>query len=75
MNTPSETDGSAPTTLSVGGMTCQGCVKRVTEVITQGGASDVQVDLGRGQATFSASASQAADIRRALDADGWDVGA
>jgi copper chaperone CopZ len=77
MSIPSPTapGGGEPTTLSIGGMTCQGCVRRVTEVISRGGAGDVHVDLARGEARFTASLAQAVDIRRALDADGWDVGA
>jgi len=77
VTTDPETVGSAggSTTLSVGGMTCQGCVRRVTEVITRGGAGEVEVDLSRGEARFTASDAVRAEIRRALDADGWDVGA
>ncbi|MCK6575308.1 heavy-metal-associated domain-containing protein [Myxococcota bacterium] len=68
-------DAGEPTTLTVGGMTCQGCVRRVTDVISRGGADAVEVDLVRGEARFRASPALRADIRRALDADGWDVGA
>lgn len=64
---------SPQTTLAVGGMTCGGCVRRVTEVIGQQGGRDVVVDLANGQARFSASAPQVEAIRRALDADGWEV--
>lgn len=63
------------TTLSVGGMTCQGCVRRVTEVITRTGAGAVEVDLARGEARFTADATRRSEVRAALDADGWDVGA
>jgi copper chaperone CopZ len=60
-------------TLGVGGMTCQGCVRRVTEVITQQGAAAVQVDLEKGEARFQASDAQAQAVRQALDTDGWEV--
>lgn len=59
--------------LSVGGMTCMGCVRRVTEVLTREGANHVEVDLARGEARFEATPAQAEAIRKALDADGWDV--
>ncbi len=71
MNEP--TTSTTPRTLGVGGMTCQGCVRRVTDVIQQGGATQVQVDLAAGEARFEASAAQAEAIRQALDADGWEV--
>jgi copper chaperone CopZ len=60
-------------TLGVGGMTCQGCVRRVTEVITKQGATAVTVDLSKGEARFEASEAQAQAIRQALDTDGWEV--
>ena len=64
---------STPQKLSVGGMTCMGCVRRVTEVITRQGAARVEVDLPKGEARFEATAEQTAAIEKALDADGWEV--
>jgi copper chaperone CopZ len=60
-------------TLGVGGMTCQGCVRRVTEVITKQGAGAVRVDLASGEARFEASDAQVQAVRQALDTDGWEV--
>lgn len=60
-------------TLGVGGMTCQGCVRRVTEVITKQGAAAVRVDLATGEARFEASDAQVQAVRQALDTDGWEV--
>ena len=43
-----------PTTIKVKGMSCQHCVASVTKALSEiEGIADVQVDLEKGEATFS----------------------
>ena len=60
--------------LSIGGMTCEGCVRRVHEVLTAlAGVSQVKVTLTPGQATFLASPPALAAAKEALLEDGWEL--
>ncbi len=68
-----ENENAVPQTLGVGGMTCNGCVRRVTDVISKGGASQVKVELEKAEAQFVATPAQFETIRQQLDADGWEV--
>jgi copper ion binding protein len=60
--------------LSVEGMTCQHCVKRVAKIIEKaGGVSDVQVSLEKKEASFACDPAvcNTADIVKAINDFGF----
>lgn len=60
--------------VKVKGMSCQHCVKSVTETLESLGAKNVRVDLLSGSVTFEESAPiDAAEIKRAIDKIGFEV--
>jgi Cu+-exporting ATPase len=62
--------------LSVEGMTCEHCVKRVKQIIEKfKGVSDVQVILEQKEATFSCDPAQAdvAEIVKAINDFGYSA--
>jgi copper chaperone len=64
------------TTLKISGMTCQGCVKSVTRVLTGlPGVANVDVSLDRGEAKFDFDPSKAVqgDFRRVVEDAGFEV--
>jgi copper chaperone len=64
------------TTVQVGGMSCQGCVKSVTKVLLElPGVSKAEVSLERGTACIDYDASKVglADMKRAIDAAGFEA--
>lgn len=59
--------------LSISGMTCSGCVKTVTRVLSGvAGVSSAQVDLASGRAVVSGEA-RLADLVAAVEAAGFEV--
>jgi len=64
------------TTLKINGMTCMGCVRSVTNVLTQlPGVSNVTVSLEQGQATVEhdASKSDVAALKQAVIEAGYEA--
>ena len=64
------------TVINVSGMTCQGCVKSVTRVLSAvPGVTEVDVSLDRGEARLSFDPSRAgpAEFRRAVEDAGFEV--
>ena len=64
-----------PTIIKVKGMSCQHCVASVTKALSEiEGITDVQVDLDKGEATFSEQ-SQVAEqtIKDAITKIGFEV--
>jgi copper chaperone len=64
------------TVMSISGMTCQGCVKSVTRVLSSvPGVAEVSVSLDRGEARFSYDPAKAgqAEFRRAVEDAGFAV--
>ena len=63
------------TTYSVTGMTCDHCVRAVTEELDKvAGVVDVQVDLGAGQVTVvSDEPLEDADVAAAVDEAGYEL--
>jgi len=64
------------TVIKISGMTCQGCVKSVTRVLSSvPGVADVDVSLDRGEACFSFDPARAgqAEFRRAVEDAGFEV--
>ena len=61
--------------ITVKGMTCQHCVKSVTEAIEKvGGTKNVKVDLDSGKATFDEdSPVDTAAVKQAVEGIGFDV--
>jgi len=60
--------------VKVKGMSCQHCVKSVTEAMVKLGAKDVKVDLLSGDVTYSESAPiSAAAIKDAITKIGFEV--
>ena len=63
-------------TIEVGGMSCQGCVKNVTTVLTAlPGVAEAKVSLEAGQAVVRYDAQQVspAALREAIEAAGFDA--
>ena len=64
-------------TLKVIGMTCQGCVRSVTRVL-QGvpgvGNVAVSLELGEAKLDYDPDKSAPADLRKAIQTAGFDVG-
>lgn len=64
------------TVISISGMTCQGCVKSVTRVLSAvPGVADIDVSLDRGDARFQYDPSKAGPVefRRAVEDAGFEV--
>ncbi|RCW44453.1 copper ion binding protein [Halopolyspora algeriensis] len=63
------------TSYTVTGMTCEHCVKSVTEEISEvSGVSDVAVDLSTGAVTVtSAEPVSHADVRAAVEEAGYEL--
>jgi copper chaperone len=61
------------TTLQIGGMTCQHCIRAVTQAL-QGvpGVERVSVDLGAGRARVEGPADSAS-LLRAVENEGYDA--
>ena len=60
-------------TVKVKGMSCQHCVKSVTEVMEKLGAKDVSIDLLTGDVKYSESAPISKDdIKAAIDKIGFE---
>ena len=64
-----------PTTIKVKGMSCQHCVGSVTKALSEiDGISDVQVNLEKGEATFSEQSPVAEQtIKDAIARIGFEV--
>ena len=62
-------------TYTVTGMTCEHCVRSVTEEISElGGVTDVVVDLPTGKVTVSSSKDlDVADVRGAVKEAGYEL--
>ncbi|MBC8368000.1 SO_0444 family Cu/Zn efflux transporter [bacterium] len=70
-----ETDMDKAITLKVNGMTCEHCAGSVRRAVGESpGVSEVQVDLGKGQASFNGSGYDLAQIRSSIEALGYSVG-
>lgn len=63
------------TSITINGMSCQHCVGAVTKALSEiEGIKDVQVDLEKGEATFSESKPvDAQTINDAISAIGFEV--
>jgi copper chaperone len=64
------------TVVKVGGMSCQGCVKSVTSILTAvPGVTKAEVSLERGEATveFESGRVTRADLLRAIDDGGFSA--
>jgi copper chaperone len=64
------------TVIRISGMTCQGCVKSVTRVLSAvPGIADLDVSLDRGEARFKYDPSKAGQVefRRAVEDAGFEV--
>ena len=64
------------TVIKISGMTCQGCVKSVTRVLSAvPGVVDLEVSLDRGEARFKydPSMSGQAEFRRAVEDAGFEA--
>ena len=63
------------TIIKVKGMSCQHCVASVTKALSEiEGIADVQVDLDKGEATFSEQSPVAVDtIKNAIARIGFEV--
>lgn len=64
------------TTIKVGGMTCGGCVKSVTKVLTElDGVTGVDVSLEQAQAviTFDAARANRQQLLQAIDDAGFEA--
>jgi copper chaperone len=63
------------TTYTVTGMTCDHCVRSVTEEVGKiGGVTDVRVDLPTGAVTVvSSQEPQVADVRAAVEEAGYEL--
>ena len=60
--------------VTVKGMSCQHCVKAVTEALESLGATDVTVDLLSGEATYAENAPiPADDVKEAIVKIGFEV--
>jgi len=60
-------------TVKVKGMSCQHCVKSVTEVMEKLGAKDVSIDLASGDVTYEEPAPISKDdIKEAIDKIGFE---
>src|SRR5690606_9279558 len=71
---PADPAGNRTAALSVGGMTCMGCVANVTRAIRRvPGVAEVDVNLPRGRATigFNPDEVKPADVAIALTAAGY----
>ena len=64
-----------PTIIKVKGMSCQHCVASVTKALSEiEGITDVQVDLDKGEATFSEHSPVEVDtIKNAIARIGFEV--
>ena len=64
-----------PTIIKVKGMSCQHCVASVTKALSEiEGITDVQVDLNKGEATFSEQSPVAEQIiKDAITKIGFEV--
>ncbi|ADW19145.1 Heavy metal transport/detoxification protein [Desulfobulbus propionicus DSM 2032] len=60
------------TTLRINGMKCQHCAATAKKVLEELGASEVTIDLDKGEARFAGSLD-AAVVRRAIAAKGFTV--
>lgn len=63
-------------TLKVGGMTCQGCVRSVKQVLeSQPGveAADVSLEQGEARVRFDPARASAQALRNAVEAAGYDA--
>lgn len=62
-------------TISVSGMTCQNCVRHVTEALKElPGVSDARVDLASNSATIESSREiPREELARALDEAGYSL--
>jgi copper chaperone CopZ len=64
---------AVPVELSIGGMTCEGCVRTVTRVLLRvPGVTGAQVDLAGGRARIAGSAS-ARELVAAVQAAGFEA--
>lgn len=64
------------TTITIGGMSCQGCVKNITGVLTAlAGVSTAEVTLEPGEAkvTFDAQVTTRAALLAAIEDAGFDA--
>lgn len=64
------------TTISIKGMTCEGCVNSVTKALQRvTGVKDASVDLDKGQATvtFDESKTNADALKEAVEDAGYDI--
>lgn len=63
------------TTIKIGGMSCQHCVRAVTKALGSiEGIEDVQVDLEKGDASFSEKKPQEISIiKEAIKRAGYEV--
>ncbi|RAV34655.1 Copper chaperone CopZ [Corynebacterium heidelbergense] len=65
---------NGPTTFDVNGMSCEHCVRAVTEAVSAiPGASDVRVDLSGGTVAFVAADVSEAAVVDAIDDAGYDA--
>jgi len=68
-------DPMSSSVFTVKGMTCTGCMTKVTNAVTAvGGANDVDVDISNGELTvFSDAPVDAENIRKAIKDVGYEV--
>lgn len=62
--------------IKIGGMSCQGCVRSVTQALSQlEGVADVSVSLEQGRAVvhFDPARQSAATLQAAVAAAGFDI--
>lgn len=63
-------------TVKIKGMSCQHCVMSVTKTLNSlTGVSDVKVDLGKGEASFSHDSSlDINELRNRIEKAGFEIG-
>jgi copper chaperone len=59
--------------LTISGMSCQHCVKAVTQALEGLGLKDVEVDLNTGSAAFAEADVDINALREAIDDSGFEV--
>lgn len=58
-------------TIFIEGMTCQHCVKRVTEALLKAGVEDADVEIGKARIVFDENKVTLSEISKALDEAGY----
>ena len=59
-------------TLKIDGMKCQHCVKAATKALEDLGAAQVEIDLGKGEASYQGSLDKEA-VRKAVADKGFTL--